>query len=185
MLQKTQSLNLPVILSVSPSILVFIGLSILSFSIPFSLSHPQWLVGTIVNACLFLAVIFLPGKFILPLIIFPSLGVLSRGIIFGPLTMSLIYFLLFIWLANLVLLSVFKRVFFRFNYIFSVFIASTIKFLFLFVIANICFEFAFVPKIFLQLMGINQFLTALAGGLISWIIFNFYAKSHLGNKRVT
>jgi len=185
MLQKTQSLNLPVILSASPSVLVFIGLSILSFSIPFSLSHLQWLVGTIVNACLFLAAVFLPGKFILPLIILPSLGVLSRGIIFGPLTMSLVYFLPFIWLANLVLLLIFKRFFLHLNYFFSVFIAVIAKFLFLFVIASIYFEFAFVPKIFLQSMGINQFLTALAGGLISWIIFNFYAKSHLGNKRIT
>jgi hypothetical protein len=142
-------------------------------------------VGIIVNACLFLAAIFLPGKLVLPLIILPSLGVLSRGIIFGPLTMSLVYFLPFIWLSNLVLLLVFKNFFFRFNSFFSILIAASVKFLFLFLIANIFFKFVFVPKIFLQLMGVNQFLTALAGGLIFWIIFNFYAKHHLRNKRIT
>ncbi len=183
MFQKISSLSLPVSLSAPIPFLIFIGLSFLSFSIPFSLGHPQWLVGTIVNACLFLAVIFLPRKFILPLIIFPSLGVLCRGIIFGPFTMFLVYFLPFIWLSNLVLILVFKKLFSRLNYLFSVFSAATAKFLFLFIIANIYFEFSLVPKIFLQSMGINQFLTALFGGIISLIIFNFYAKSNFGDKR--
>ncbi len=163
MFQKTSSLNLPVSLSAPIPILAFAGLSFLSFSIPFSLGHPQWLVGMIVNACLFLAAIFLPRKFILPLIVFPSLGVLSRGIIFGPLTMFLVYFSPFIWLSNLVLISVFKKLFLRLNYFFSAFFAATAKFLFLFIVANVYFEFSLVPQIFLQLMGINQFLTALAG----------------------
>ena len=177
------STNLPVSLSVPLPLLVFIGLSFLSFSIPFSLSHPQWLVGTIVNACLFLAAISLPRKFILPLIIFPSLGVLCRGIIFGPFTMFLVYFLPFIWLGNLVLILVFKKLFSDLNYLFSAFFAAAAKFLFLFIIANIYFKFSLVPKIFLQLMGINQFLTALLGGIISWIIFNFYAKYNSGTRR--
>ncbi len=185
MLQKTSSLNLPISLPAPIPISVFIGLSFLSFSIPFSLSHPQWLVGTIVNACLFLTAIFLPRKFILPLIIFPSLGVLSRGIIFGPLTMFLVYFLPFIWLANLVIILVFKKLFSHLNYLLSVFFAVTAKSLFLFTIANIYFKLSLAPKIFLQLMGLNQFFTALAGGTISWIIFNFYEKHKLRNKRTT
>lgn len=187
MFQKTSSLflNLPISLAASVQFVLFIGLSLLSFSVPFFLGHPQWLVGTTINACLFLGAIFLPKKFILPLIIFPSLGVLSRGIIFGPLTMFLVYFLPFIWLANLALILVFKKVFPHLNYFFSVFLAAAAKFLFLFIVANVYFEFALVPKIFLQLMGINQFLTALAGGIISRIIFNFYAKFYSGNKRTS
>lgn len=184
MFQKTSSFNLPVSLPTSIPILVFIGLSLLSFSIPFSLSHPQWLVGTIVNACLFLTAIFLPKKFILPLIIFPSLGVLSRGIIFGPLTIILVYFLPFIWLANLALILVFKKLFSHLNYFFSVFFAVTAKSLFLFTIANIYFEFSLAPKIFVQLMGLNQLFTALAGGTISWIIFSFYEKYNFRNKKI-
>jgi len=183
MLQKTSSLNLPISLPASIPILVFIGLSLLSFSIPFSLGHQQWLIGTIVNTCLFLTAIFLPKKFILPLIIFPSLGVLSRGIIFGPFTMLLFYFLPFIWLANLALILVFKKLFSHLNYFFSVFFAAAAKSLFLFTIANIYFELSFAPKLFLQLMGLNQFFTALAGGIISWIIFNFYEKYNLRNKK--
>ncbi len=183
MFQKTSSLNLPVSLSAPIPILIFIGLSLLSFSIPFSLGHPQSLVGTIVNACLFLTAIFLPRKFILPLIILPSLGVLSRGIIFGPLTMLLVYFLLFIWLANLVLILVFKKFFSHLNYFFSIFLAATAKSLFLFTIASVYFQLSLAPKIFVQLMGLNQFFTALAGGIISWIIFSFYEKYNPRNKR--
>lgn len=182
MFQKTSLLNLPVSLPMSTSVLAFAGLSLISFSTPFSLGHPQWLVGTIVNACLFLAAIFLPRKFILPLIILPSLGILSRGIIFGPFSMLLAYFLPFIWLANLVLILTFKKLLPRLNYLFSTFLAAAAKFLFLFIIANVYFEFSIVPKVFLQLMGMNQFLTALAGGIISWIMLNFYERNNSRNK---
>jgi len=183
MFQKTSAISLPLGLDAAIRTALFIGLSFLSFSIPFSLGHPQWLVGTIVNACLFLGVIFLPKKFILPLIIFPSLGVLARGVIFGPLTTFLIYFLPFIWLGNLALIFVFKKLFSRLNYLPSAFFAAAAKFLFLFIIADVYFEFSLVPKVFLQLMGLNQFLTALAGGIISWLIFKSYAKRDSGNKK--
>lgn len=175
---KTLSLTLPINLSVIASALIFFVLSVLSFTIPFSLGHPQWLVGTIVNTSLFLAVIFLPQKYFLPLTVFPSLGVLARGIIFGPLTFSLVYFLPFIWLANLILIVTFKRLFLYIKYLPSVFFSATIKFLFLYAIANIYFEFHVVPKIFLQTMGIAQLFTALAGGIISFIIFKSYGKYH-------
>jgi hypothetical protein len=97
--------------------------------------------------------------------------------------MFLIYFLPFIWLANLALILTFKKLFSHLHYFFSVFLAATAKFLFIFIIANAYFKFSLVPKIFLQLMGINQFLTALAGGTISWIIFNFYERNNPRNKR--
>jgi len=148
------------------------------------MGHPQWLIGTAVNACLFLAIIFLPKKFILPLIALPSLGVLSRGIIFGPFTIFLAYFLPFIWLSNFILIKVFEKLFSRLNYFSAVLIAAMAKFLFLIIVASICFNFSLVPKVFLQLMGINQLLTALAGGVISWLIFNFYEKNNSGNGRI-
>jgi hypothetical protein len=122
------------------------------------LGHPQWLVGTVVNACLFSGAIYLPRKYILPLAIFPSLGVLARGLIFGPFTWFLVYFLPFIWLGNLILIIVSKK----FNLIFAAFT----KFLFLFLVANIYFSFHIVPKVFLVTMGLNQLATALAGGFI-------------------
>lgn len=183
MIQKTSILTLPVTLSAPIPILIFIGLSVLSFSIPFSLGHPQWLIGTIVNASLFLSVVFLPKRFILLLIVLPSLGVLSRGVILGPLTILLVYFLPFIWLANFILIFTFKRVFTRLHYLFSVILAAVAKSLFLLIVVNIYFEFSIVPKIFVQSMGLNQLLTALSGGLMAWIIFNAYAKNKLGHQR--
>ncbi|MEK7664636.1 MAG: hypothetical protein AAB361_00675 [Patescibacteria group bacterium] len=145
--EKTTALTFPVILADKTAAMVFAGIFSLSFFVPFFLGHPQWLVGTIVNACLFLTAIFLPKKFFLPLIIFPSLGVLARGLVFGPFTPFLIYFLPFIWLGNLVLILISA--------------------------ANIYFKFHIVPQMFLQAMGQNQLLTALAGGIISFIILQF------------
>ncbi len=188
MAQKISTLSLPLINSTAA--LVFTGLSFLSFIVPFSLGHPQWLVGTIINASLFLAAIFLPKKFFVPLIIFPSLGVLGRGIIFGPFTSFLIYFLPFIWLGNLVLISIFKVLqkkldnkLHNLSFFLSVFCAATAKYLFLMAIANLYFKFHLVPAVFLQAMGINQLLTAIGGGIIAWIIFNIYGEYHARNQR--
>ena len=183
MLPKTLSFKLPLSLAAPRPALLLIGLSLLSFFIPFFLAGPQSVVGTIVNASLFLAVIFLPKKLILPLIVLPSLGVLGRGVIFGPLTMFLVYFLPFIWLGNLALILVFKKLYLRFHFLLAASLAASAKFLFLFIIAHVYFELSLAPQIFLQMMGLNQFLTALAGGLMAWFIFNFYDKQHSGHKR--
>jgi hypothetical protein len=178
MWKKTAIKTLPLSLTVLPQVLFFIVLSILSFFIPFSFGHPQWLVGTMVNACLFLAAMFLPARLYLPIIFFPSLGILARGIIFGPFTPFLVYFLPFIWLANLILIISFKKSFPYFKYLPSVFISAAAKFLFLLAIANIYFNFHIVPKIFLSTMGIFQFLTALGGGIVSFLVFKVYAKRY-------
>ena len=116
------------------------------------------------------------------MIVFPSLGILARGVIFGPFTPFLIYFLPFIWLTNLILILVFKK-FFNLKYLLSVFFAAAAKYLFLLTVANIYFELHFVPKIFLQVMSTNQLLTALSGGIISWIIFNIYGELNAGNRQ--
>jgi len=172
---KISVLTFPVILQNKSAVMVFTGIFYLSFFVPFFLGRPQWLIGTIVNTCLFLAVIFLPKKFFLPLIILPSLGVLARGLVFGPFTPFLIYFLPFIWLGNLVLIIVFKKLYslYSFNYFISVFIASASKYLFLLAVASIYFKFHIVPQMFLQAMGTNQLFTALAGGIISFIVLQF------------
>lgn len=169
--------NFPIILSVKTQVFVFTCISLPSLMMPFALGHPQWLVGIIVNACLFLGAVFLPKKYFLPLVVLPSLGVLVRGLVFGPFTYFLIYFLPFIWLGNLVLILGFKTLFLRFGYIFSVLAASAVKFLFLIAAASVYFKMSVIPAVFLQLMGFNQLATALAGGLLSFLIFKFYGRS--------
>ena len=177
MQEKVLSKVLPIALANQIKILIFAGLSILSFTIPFAFGQPQWLVGTVVNTCLFLGAYFLPTKYYAPLIIFPSLGVLGRGIIFGPFTSFLIYFLPFIWLGNLILVLLFRGCAKRFGFLLSAVIASFAKYFFLAKIAEIYFNFSLVPKIFLTSMGTIQMMTALAGGVIAFVIFSAYRKT--------
>ena len=168
-MEKESAISLPVELKSVAQTMVFMGLSVAAFFAPFLIGHPQWLVGTIVNTGLFLSAIFLPKRYILPAIIFPSLGVLARGIVFGPFTPFLAYFLPFIWLGNLILILVFKR---------AGFVAGALaKFLFLFLIASIYVELNFAPAVFLQAMGLNQLATAMAGGLLALLILKVYGKS--------
>jgi hypothetical protein len=62
-----------------------------SFALPFLLGHPQLLVGILVNAFLVLGALHMKKYSLLPLIMLPSLGVLARGVVFGPFTMFLVY----------------------------------------------------------------------------------------------
>lgn len=172
--EKVLVISFPVSISVLAQTLVFASFCVLSFFVPFSLAHSQWLVGTVVNTCLFLGAVLLPKKFHLPLTILPSLGVLARGLVFGPFTYFLVYFLPFIWLGNYILMLIFRSAAKKFGI--AVFGAAVGKFAVLILMANIYFNFHLVPKLFLQTMGLNQLATALAGGLVSWIIFKLYGK---------
>lgn len=172
--EKALSTDLPVQITELARALVFASISILSFFVPFAFGHPQWLVGTIVNACLFTAAIYLPRKYFVPLAVLPSLGVLARGIIFGPLTFFLVYFLPFIWLGNSILLFVFSRICNTQKTIplksgMAVVGSAGLKFLVLFGAANIYFKFGVVPAVFLQTMGLFQLATALVGGVVAFL----------------
>ena len=148
-------------------------LSFSSFAVPFFLGHSQILTGVIVNALLFYSASINKGKFYWPIILLPSIAVLSRGIIFGPVTSFLLYFLPFIWTGNILMIYLYNRFFIHGNLL-SIILSSFIKFIFLFVCAQILFTFQIVPKVFLQTMGLNQLLTALAGGLLVLPILKKY-----------
>jgi hypothetical protein len=156
--------------------LVFPLLSFFSFAIPFFLGHSQIVTGVTVNALLFYSASINKGKFYWPIILLPSLGVLSRGVIFGPMTIFLLYFLPFIWIGNLLMVYLYSK-FFNQGNILSIFMSSIAKFVFLYVCANLLFNFQIVPKVFLQTMGVNQLLTALIGGfLVLPIIKKYHGK---------
>jgi len=101
--------------------------------------------------------------------VLPSLGAVINGILFGPATVYLYYFLPFIWLGNLILVTIFSKVRQK-NYFLAVLSSSFFKSLLLFLVANLYFSQQIVPKIFLTAMGSFQLVTALAGGAISYII---------------
>jgi hypothetical protein len=147
------------------------------FIIPFILAPQQLINGTIVNAALFLSAIMLPKKYFLPAILFPSLATLSRGLIFGTLTPFLAYFVPFIWLANWLLVLAFKKTR-HFGFVTAVILASSLKYLFLVSASTIYFRMGLVPKIFLNLMGNMQLITALFGGLAAFLVFKTVLEKH-------
>lgn len=140
-----------------------------AFLIPFTLGHPQLLVGTLVNSALFLAALNLKGFKMLPIIIAPSLGVLTKGLIFGPLTIFLVYMIPFIWIGNALLVYSFKafNVDKKVNSLVSIGISAAAKTIFLFAVAYVLFKLNLVPQIFLTTMGLFQLYTAVAGGIVA------------------
>jgi len=172
--QKTASLFLT-----DKSLLISFTLtSFLSFVIPFSFGHPQFLVGSLVNSFLFLAAMFFPTRFSYSLIFFPSLAVLSRGIIFGPLTPWLIYMIPFIWMSNWILVFSFRNLISNNNQWISAGIASILKSTFLFSSALLLFKLRVIPRLFLSVMSFNQLITALSGFLLAWLTKKILIKKY-------
>ena len=151
----------------------FLLYSTIVFIIPFSLGHPQWLVGTIVNAALVLAGLNLPLQKTLPIIILPSIAVLSRGLLFGPYTPALIYTLPFIWLGNSTLVSALKIESIHHKQR-RIIIGIIGKVTLLTISALALIQFELIPKALLVGMSIFQLITAISGALLAKSIH--YAK---------
>jgi len=144
--------------------------TIVSFFLPLMIGHPQIILGIIINTLLITSALNIKGYKLLPVIIAPTLGALSRGILFGPFTLFLLYMVPFIWIGNSILVFAFKylKLDKKFNYWLTLFIGSATKAAFLFTIAYILFTLKLVPALFLTAMGIFQFYTAIAGGIIAF-----------------
>jgi hypothetical protein len=146
--------------------------SMVCFFVPFLLGHPQLLVGTVVNASLILAALNLKSFKLLPVIMIPSLGVLTKGLIFGPFTIFLVYMIPFIWIGNAILVYCFKKLNLglRMNKWFVLFIGSGLKAGFLFGIAYLLVKMSVLPAVFLGAMGLLQVYTALLGGVLAFSV---------------
>jgi hypothetical protein len=154
--------------------------SAVCFFLPFMMSHPQLAVGTVVNAMLITAALNIKGYKLLPVILLPSVGVLTAGLIFGSFTVFLVYLLPFIWIGNAILVYTFKimKLQMKKNYILTLIIGAALKSGFLFLSALVLFKFGIIPIIFLTAMGILQLTTALSGGIAAYIL-------HYTKKRLT
>jgi hypothetical protein len=143
--------------------------SLICFTVPFFLGHAQWIVGIIVNATLVLAALNLKSRMILPIILMPSIAILMRGTMFGTLTISLAIMIPFIWIGNMILVFVFKKMALqkKNNNIMVLFTGAGAKAAFIFISALILYNIGIVPAIFLTAMGLMQFYTALSGGMIA------------------
>ena len=146
--------------------------SAVCFFIPFLLAHPQLLVGSIVNASLILAAFNLKSYKMLPVIMIPSLGVLTKGLIFGPFTIFLIYMIPFIWIGNSILVYAFKKLHLhrKVNKWVTLVIGTLAKTAFLFGAAFVLVKVGVLPAMFLTAMGLLQLYTALLGGVIAFSI---------------
>jgi len=146
--------------------------SLVGFFTPFLLGGPQFLVGFIVNAMLVLGALNLRDYRLIPLIILPSIGVFSRGLLFGPFTLFLAYLLPFIWVGNLLLVIGIKNFVLhrKWNRVFALFFSAVIKAAWLFVAAFVLYSLDLIPEKFLTFMGPFQLLTALSGGLMAFML---------------
>jgi hypothetical protein len=148
----------------------------LGFSIPLLISQPQLITGTIVNSLFFIACEKLSKKALYPILILPSLGAVSHGVIFGPQTIFLFYFLPFIWIGNYLQVNIFSFTKHQ-NYLVRIFTSALAKYLLLFIAANIYYRANIVPQLFITSMGAIQFTTACLGGLLAYFILKLLNKN--------
>jgi hypothetical protein len=143
--------------------------SALAFFVPFFMAQPQMFVGTIVNAALVLAAFNLRGKKLLPIIMLPSIGVLSAGVLFGNFTPALVYMIPMIWLGNAILVFGIKEFVLhrKMHRLAGLGIGAIAKTVFLFMAAYAMISFGILPTVMLAAMGMLQLYTAVLGGVFA------------------
>lgn len=154
-------------------LLAFVGVAMF---LPFVV-HIQWLTGPIINA-IFLIVLFLSGiKEAMLVALIPSLMALSGGL----LPMVLAPIIPFIMVSNIIYIYAMHITNNRIGnntkaFIIGVVIASSVKFLFLFsttsIMTKLIMKQALVAKV-AQMMSWPQLFTALAGGVIAFIVLKW------------
>lgn len=138
----------------------------LSFLIPFLISGPQLLTGTLVNCLLILGTRFVDKKNLLFISVLPSIAAVLNGLVFGKFTIFLVYFLPFIWLGNFILIKSILYLKEKLSLSLSVALGVVLKTAILFLTAFIYFNFKLVPEIFLTAMGVFQLATGMIGGIL-------------------
>jgi hypothetical protein len=144
--------------------------SLFCFSLPLLIGHPQIVVGVVVNASLILAALNLKGYKLLPVIMLPSLAVLTRGMIFGPFTIYLIYMIPIIWAGNAIFVWAFKKyqLQHKLNRWIVLLIGTALKAGLLFAVAFLLVKIQVLPVVFLTTMGLLQVYTAVLGGVLAY-----------------
>lgn len=151
-----------------------VGLYASAFLIPAIFSAPQLVTGTIINALLLIASAKLSKRELLPVLILPSIGAVTHGVVFGPQTIFLYYFLPCIWLSNYLYVTLFSTR----RFLVRVLMSSIVKYFVLMIAARIYFSSGIVPAVFITSMGLVQFVTAMSGGFIASIIYERSKRSY-------
>jgi hypothetical protein len=128
----------------------------------------QLIIGTLVNALLIRAALTLKTKKVFALTLVPSIAVFTGGVLFGSLTGHTLLMLPFIWIGNLVLMLLMRKLFLgkQIRFMTSALVAASTKTFTLFGVAILLFSQGLIPALFLTAFGIIQFITALAGALL-------------------
>lgn len=155
--------------------------SLIALLMPFFLFQSQFLLGTVVNMMLISGALYAKGREMLPLIFLPSIAVLAKGVLFGPLTVYLLFMLPFIWLANAALVYAIKLMHIKKgkNLMASMAYAGTLKALALLTSAALLFSMGIVPVEFLMTFGLWQLVTAITAAAIIFPVHQWRVK---GNK---
>ena len=151
----------------------FIILSSIAMFVPFFI-HLQWLTGPMVNAILIITLFVVGIRSALVLCMVPSLMALSGGLIPAILAPAIP----FIMLSNVILVLTVDYFYNNIKDNFKgfaagVFIGAFIKFGFLFLSINIVADLLIKQELaakISQLFSFSQFLTAVTGGVIAWVI---------------
>lgn len=138
----------------------------LAFFIPFLISGPQLLTGSLVNCLLILGTKFIDKKNHLIFAVLPSVAAVSNGLVFGKFTPFLVFFLPFIWIGNFVFIK--SILYFKNNssMSLSILLGLILKTFILYFSALVYFKLSLVPEIFLTAMGVFQLATGIIGGLV-------------------
>lgn len=165
---KTLSINKKHILAVT-QLTILVGIATIA-----PLFHNQPITGPIVNAALFLGVIFVGAQNAVLIGLIPSLIALSVGLLPSPLAPMVP----FIMLSNTILILAFGYLREK-NFWLGVVSASILKFLFLystsFVVVNLIAQKPIAEKA-AQMLSLPQLLTALAGGIIAFLVLKILKK---------
>ncbi|MEA3453103.1 MAG: iron hydrogenase [Patescibacteria group bacterium] len=128
----------------------------------------QAITGPIVNATLFISTIFLGIRAGILISLLPSIIALSTGI----LPLALAPMIPFIMMGNIILVLSFDFLRGK-NYWLRIFTASALKFIFLFssssILVNLITKTAIANRVAI-IMSWPQFLTAIAGGIIAYLV---------------
>lgn len=146
-------------------------LASIAFLLPLTLGGPQILVGTLVNAVLIYAALQYRFTRVLPIVVLPSIAVLSRGVMFGALTPVLMVLLPYIWTANVLLVAGIRLANTRGYPVWIALIVSVAaKVGFLFASTALLADSGLVPRAMILAMGQTQLVTALLGALIAALV---------------
>lgn len=149
--------------------------TIIAFSIPFFFKRPQELIFIITNVFIILAALNLKWKYIIPVLLAPSVGAFAGAYVFGDFTFVITYFIPIIWIADIILISLFKWLHLsrNLNFFITLFIGSTIKYLILALSAYAFILNGLAPRVFMLGFGKIQLITAFSGGVIAYLISYF------------